>query len=168
MSTKKIAETSHVRCVKDIRLSVVAERREREDLADYVRRVRSEKRLSLKDVEGLSGGGISKGYVGHIENRHVLGSAVTPQKLSSLAKGLGVPEDEVFDVARGKTRVTEADLSDDEEIAALFFEYKEMSDEDKQELRAVMEMVRQEIRRRKQAGELVSQRKARAKASKRR
>jgi transcriptional regulator with XRE-family HTH domain len=77
-------------------------RAENEDLANFVRRNRNEKRLSLRDVEINSGGTISKGYVGQIENRTVLGQAVTPQKLAALAKGLRVSEDEVFAVARGK------------------------------------------------------------------
>lgn len=135
-----------------------------ETLADYVRRVRDEKRLSLADVSQLSGGQITRSHISRIENGEL--TNVGLDKLRALAKGLGVTEDEVFSVARGVKPVTEHDLADDEQIAALFYEYKNLTDEDKEELRTVMEMVRQEIRRRKQAGELVSQRKARAKASK--
>lgn len=83
-------------------LVVAARRAEVEDLADFVRRTRHEKSLSLRAVEIGSSGAISKGYVGQIENRTVLGHSVTPQKLSALAKGLGVSEDEIFAVARGK------------------------------------------------------------------
>lgn len=81
---------------------VTAGRAELEDLADFVRRTRHEKNLSLRAVEENSGGAISKGYVGQIENRAVLGHSVTPQKLSALSKGLQVSEDEIFAVARGK------------------------------------------------------------------
>ena len=73
-----------------------------EDLADYVRRVRAEKGFSLNDVEVNSGNRISKGYVGQIENRQVLGDNITPQKLKGLARGLRVDEDDIFDLARGK------------------------------------------------------------------
>src|SRR5919206_2156312 len=85
-------------------LSAVNNRqRQIEDLADYLRRVRNEKGMSQRDVEIKSGNRISKGYIGQIENREVLGHSVTPQKLQALAVGLGVSEDEVFAVARGKS-----------------------------------------------------------------
>lgn len=71
------------------------------DFADYVRDIRDEKGLSLKDVEIRSGGTITRGYVSQIENRQVLGENVTPRKLKSLAKGLGVSEDELFAMVRG-------------------------------------------------------------------
>lgn len=88
---------------RNISLFVVNNGRpEIEDLADYVRRTRSEKEMSLRDVEVRSGHSISKGYVGQIENRVVLGQSVTPQKLRALARGLGVSEDEIFAIARGK------------------------------------------------------------------
>lgn len=74
-----------------------------EDFADYVRRLRSTKGLSLVEVEKRSGERISRGYVSQIENRHVLSTRVTPDKLRALAMGLGVAEDEVFARARGKT-----------------------------------------------------------------
>lgn len=131
-----------------------------ETLADYVRRVRNEKRLSLADVHvqaKRAGLAIGKTHINRIENGFIEPSSVTPGKLRALAAGLGIPEDEIFDVARGKLKVTEADLADDEQIAALFYEYKELTEEDKQELRTTMEIVRQEIRRRRAAGELASQ-----------
>lgn len=74
-----------------------------EELADYVKRLRFEKGLSQREVEVKSGNRISKGYIGQIENREVLGHSVTPQKLQALAVGLGVSEDEIFAVARGKS-----------------------------------------------------------------
>jgi transcriptional regulator with XRE-family HTH domain len=77
--------------------------RQIEDLADYLRRVRNEKGMSQRDVEIKSGNRISKGYIGQIENREVLGHSVTPQKLQALAVGLGISEDEIFAVARGKS-----------------------------------------------------------------
>jgi transcriptional regulator with XRE-family HTH domain len=78
----------------------VVETQEQERLADYVRRVRSAKGLSLSKVEKNSQGEIDGSYVNRIENDLVRN--VTPEKLRALAKGLGVPEDEIFDVARGK------------------------------------------------------------------
>lgn len=135
-------------------------------LADFVREKMDEQNLSTYDVERRSGGAITHGSVWNILNQRV--KDVKAGTLRALAKGLGVSEEEVFDAARGKEPVKDSGLESDNELAALFYEYKELADDDKEELRAVMEMVRQEIRRRKQAGELVSQRKAREKASKRR
>jgi transcriptional regulator with XRE-family HTH domain len=88
---------------RDISLSGVNNGREHvEDLAEFVQRVRREKGLSQRDVETKSERGISKGYIGQIENREVLADSVTPQKLRALARGLGVSEDEIFAIARGK------------------------------------------------------------------
>lgn len=71
-----------------------------EKLADFVRRTRNEKRLSTPDVERLSNFRITDGYVSRIENNGV--KNVSPEKLSALAKGLGVTEEELFAVVRGK------------------------------------------------------------------
>lgn len=72
---------------------------EREELSHYVRRIMRERNLTLRDVELMSGGGITDGYVGGI----ISGRAknLTVGKLKALALGLGVAEDEVFCVARG-------------------------------------------------------------------
>lgn len=75
--------------------------RERETLADYVRRVREEKDLSLNQVRVRSGYQIANSYISRIENGEV--TNVGLDKLRSLAKGLGVTEEEIFAVARGKT-----------------------------------------------------------------
>ncbi|MDQ1610308.1 MAG: hypothetical protein QOG00_239 [Pyrinomonadaceae bacterium] len=119
----------------------------KEDLSDYVKRIRFEKGLSQRDVEIKSGGEISKGYIGQIENRTVLGHSVTPQKLQALSVGLGVGEDEIFAVARGKT-LNSAE-SFDSEIAVLFKGFDELSDEDKLELLATVKMLANEVQRRR-------------------
>ncbi len=80
-----------------------------EDLSQYVKRVMGEKKLSLRDVQKGSGDRITQGYVGAI----VKGAYANPsiQKLKALARGLGVDEEEVFQVARGVTRTQkESDL----------------------------------------------------------
>jgi transcriptional regulator with XRE-family HTH domain len=70
-----------------------------ESLAQYVKRVMKEKRLSLNDVELMSGRRITDAYVGSI----ITGRAknLTVEKLQALARGLGVDEEDVFCVARG-------------------------------------------------------------------
>lgn len=74
-----------------------------ETLGEYVKRVRAEKGLSLTDVQKRSGNQIANSYVSRIENGIADAHGVTPKKLQALAKGLGVSEDEIFAVARGKS-----------------------------------------------------------------
>ena len=77
------------------------------DLAKYIARVLKEKRLSLHDVQVMSGWKITDAYVGSI----IRGRASNPsvEKLQALALGLGVNEDEVFRVARGLTETGDRD-----------------------------------------------------------
>jgi transcriptional regulator with XRE-family HTH domain len=148
MSTKILDESSPISFDGNISLSVVQNGRPiKEDLADYVRRVRNEKGLSLRDVEVKSGGGISKGYVGQIENRDVLGQSVTPHKLQALAVGLGVSEDEIFAVARGKS-LSQPEVFDSE-IYVMFRGFDELSDEDKADLLGTIRMLAAEVQRRR-------------------
>ena len=70
-----------------------------EDLSRYVRRILAEKRLSFRDVQRDSGGGITQGYVGAIVNGRYVNPSV--EKLKALARGLGESEERVFRVARG-------------------------------------------------------------------
>lgn len=80
---------------------VVNKERQPESLGDYVQRIRNERNLSLMDVSRRSGGLIANAHISRIENGWV--KSVGIEKLRALAKGLGVPEDEIFAVARGKT-----------------------------------------------------------------
>jgi transcriptional regulator with XRE-family HTH domain len=130
---------------------VNSRRRENEDLADYVQRVRREKGLSQRDVEAKSGGGISKGYIGQIENRDVLGQSVTPKKLQALARGLEEPEENVFAYARGLAQNGEP-KEFEEEIAVMFHGWKDASPEDRQVTLEAIRMIAvgfQQRRRRK-------------------
>ena len=112
-----------------------------------MRRVRNEKGMSQRDVEIKSGNRISKGYIGQIENREVLGHSVTPQKLQALAVGLGVSEDEVFAVARGKSLAIPEVF--DSEIYVMFRGFDELSDEDKADLLGTIRMLAAEVQRRR-------------------
>jgi transcriptional regulator with XRE-family HTH domain len=108
---------------------------QRENLADYVRRMRvQEKKFSLTDVERNSGGDIDASYVNRIENGLV--TNVTPDKLRALAKGLQVFEDEIFAVARGKSIID--DPTYDEQRLLGFF--RTLSTEWKDELLAYAEL----------------------------
>lgn len=81
-----------------------------EDLADYVRRIINERDLTLRQIEERSGGAITHGYVSKILSRAVTNLSV--DKLKALAKGLGIPGEEVFAVVRGET--TSGELAFDE------------------------------------------------------
>src|SRR5258705_13808435 len=70
-----------------------------EDLSRYVRRILAEKRLSFRDVQRASSGGITQGYVGALVNGRYANPSV--EKLKALARGLGESEETVFRVARG-------------------------------------------------------------------
>lgn len=72
-----------------------------ESLADYVREVRNEKGYSLATVSTRSGGRIGKTHINRIENGYTTNPS--PMMLSALAQGLGVLEEEIFAVARGKS-----------------------------------------------------------------
>lgn len=125
-----------------------------ETLADFVRRVREEKRLSLNDVQQQSGNKIANSYVSRIENGIV--TNVTPQKLSALAKGLGVSEDEVFAVARGKAIAYEDPL----DLRSLFDGWEEATQEERaatlDDLRMIAERFQRRLKeRRKEAAAAV-------------
>jgi transcriptional regulator with XRE-family HTH domain len=75
-------------------------------LADYVRRIRNEKDLSLAQICAGSRGQISKTHINRIENGTV--NRVSLIKLRALALGLDVPEDDLIAVAQGKLPLTDA------------------------------------------------------------
>ena len=71
----------------------------RRDLGEFVKRVMKLKGLTQKDVQRMSGGRITDGYVASI----AVGRACNPSvdKIKALADGLGVDVDELFHVACG-------------------------------------------------------------------
>ena len=103
-----------------------------ETLKDYVRRVRAAKNLSAVDVESRSLNNISDAYVLQIESG--VARNPSPEKLKALAKGLGVPEDEVFRVARGQP----AEPSNVYEIMAQTFGGGSLSNADWYEIESVI------------------------------
>lgn len=101
----------------------------------------------------------SKQYISNLERNSphpVTGAPPQPsvEIVDNLAKALGVPLSEARLAAGYAPPENEMDSKElqESEIAALFYEYNELSEGDKKELRTVMEVVRQEIRRRKKAG----------------
>ena len=76
-----------------------------ENLSRYVRRILAEKRLSFRDVQRASAGGITQGYVGALVKGRYANPSV--EKLKALARGLGENEEIVFRVARGLSQNSE-------------------------------------------------------------
>lgn len=110
--------------------------RERETLADYVRRVREEKELSLNQVRVRSGYQIANSYISRIENGEV--TNVGLDKLRSLAKGLNVSEEEIFAVARGKS-LNEIE-SVDAEMALFASRVKKLTPQQKRDFKVAWQM----------------------------
>ena len=97
-----------------------------ETLAEYVRRTRLERGLSCMDVQQRSaraGKKIVASYVNRIENG--IAGRVSNDRLLALAHGLGVPEEELLDVARG---VKPKSKGDAEEVR-LVARFRELSPE---------------------------------------
>src|SRR5258705_13704207 len=69
------------------------------ELGEYVKRVMKLKGLTQKDVQRLSGGKITDGYVASITTGRARNLSV--DKIAALAEGLGVDTDELFHIACG-------------------------------------------------------------------
>jgi transcriptional regulator with XRE-family HTH domain len=74
-----------------------------ETLAAFIYRIRTEKHLTLRDVEHRSanghGVGITHNYVLHIEQGRTRNPS--PKKIHSLARGLGITPEELFAAVQG-------------------------------------------------------------------
>lgn len=132
--------------IENNKVSVVNKKRD-ESLSDFVRRVRNEKGYSLDKVQQLSLNSINASYVSRIENGQVLQESITAKKLRALAKGLGVPEEEIFAVARGKTLNTEEAFTG--EFGVLFKAFHDLSPTDQAEVMATVRMLAAEVERRR-------------------
>ncbi len=71
-----------------------------QSLANYVSRIMIEKKLTSYEIEQRSNKQINQSYVVKIKNNNI--TNVSPVKLKALAKGLGVSEEEIFSIIRGK------------------------------------------------------------------
>ena len=101
----KIPAQSYVGCERQPVVKTL-----QEQLADYVRRVIAEKELNYREVARRSGGLISHSTVYDIINER--NKNVSTKTLQGLAKGLGVSEDELFAVARGKSESGDLQLNE--------------------------------------------------------
>ena len=79
------------------------------ELGEYVKRVMKLKGLTQKDVQRMSGGRITDGYVASITTGRAKNLSV--DKLRALADGLGVDTDELFHVACGLRGLDDSGVS---------------------------------------------------------
>lgn len=112
-----------------------------ETLAQFVARLMFEKKLTSYDIEQRSGGNIGQATVIKIKN----GRSTNPTKrtLLNLAKGLGVPYADVFNIATGNP------VSDsvDDRLENLSLKFSGLPDDKKQELDPLIAMMDREIDR---------------------
>jgi transcriptional regulator with XRE-family HTH domain len=113
----------------------------RENLEQYVRRILQEKGLTFADVHRRAGGEISKGYVCDIS--HGSTASLTVRKLQALARGLDVPEDDLFAIARG-VAADENGFSASR-FATIFARYRELPEADRREVEVLLEALAREI-----------------------
>jgi transcriptional regulator with XRE-family HTH domain len=107
-----------------------------EGFADFVRRTRKLKNLSLADVSNQSanfGKRISASYINRIENN--LTRRPTADRLAALANGLGIPAPELVARAMG---VSPSGKSGDE--LYLVTRFRELSPERKSDVLAIVDM----------------------------
>lgn len=114
-----------------------------ESLPDYLRRVWKEKGISSYEVERRSNFTISQSYAARIRNGHIANPSAT--KLKALAKGMGVPESELFAVARG-VKSDQIEIVNDR-LLSIAFEYEGMPKKKKQKADYMIEMLEREIKR---------------------
>lgn len=110
-------------------------------LAEFVQAKISEKGLNYRETARRSRGLISYTTVSDVVNGRNLNPSL--RTLRGLAYGLGVSEQEIVSISKGKS------LDFDELVALLPYEYEELSEEQKKEIRPTLEMVINDIRRRK-------------------
>lgn len=120
---------------------------EEETLGSYVRLKLIEKDLTTRDVQERSAAGgekITQSYVSQI----VSGTAknLTLTKLRALARGLGVPIEEVISRAYGETGRNDLTFAQSR-FADVYYKFEELSDESKQKVLYLLEILDSEVER---------------------
>lgn len=137
MSTLKWDKTAASTAIPCGRWFVVEKGRiSRETLADYVRRVRDKNGWSLVEVSRRAGGAIGRTHINRIENGFATNPS--PRKLRALARGLGVPEEELEAVVAGRTPAKKGDA---DEMQLLFY-FRDLSPTEKEGALRIMEALR--------------------------
>jgi transcriptional regulator with XRE-family HTH domain len=119
----------------------------RETLSDYVRLKLIENNLTTREVQERSvsaGEKITQSYVSQI----VSGTAknLTLSKLRALARGLGVPIEEVISRAYGETYQDDLAFAESR-FADVYYKFEELRDEHKQHVIYLLDILDREIER---------------------
>lgn len=112
-------------------------------LAEFVKRVRLEKKLSLSDVEARSKGGITNGYISKIENNQA--GQVTLPRLRALALGLGVSEEQVISIATGSVKPSDDHDFIESMYYMLYEKSKSATPEKKEFIKNILRMIDREL-----------------------
>jgi transcriptional regulator with XRE-family HTH domain len=115
----------------------------KESFADWLRRILKEKNLTHKDVERLCNKQITASTVNKIINQDM--ENLTAFTIKALGEGIGEPPQEIFNRIIGNP----TKISEDPVLAALFYKYGQLSQHDKEELSSLLEVVDNEIERRR-------------------
>lgn len=115
----------------------------KESFSDYIRRTLKEKGLTHKDVERLCNGEITASTVNKIINQGM--ENLTAQTIVALAKGIGETPESIFKRIIGNSNIAEPAP----DIAALFYKYGQLTEEDRDELKSLLEVVDNEIERKR-------------------
>ena len=119
-----------------------------ETFAEFVKRTREEKRLSLNDVAANSrrkGRGISNAYVSKIENGQQ--TNITPRMLRALADGLALDHDLLEARYKGYDPEARRDIRE-ALLNAMLYDFEKLNDEDQKYLWPYLEMVYRQIKER--------------------
>ena len=120
-------------------------------LSEFIQRILSEENLTLRQlVERAEQKGfkITQSYISQILNG--TSNNVTIEKLQALAAGLNRPEEELFDVARG-AKTKKGDRSHlDATISSLLVKFRQLRDQDKNEINILLKALDREIEERLQ------------------
>lgn len=122
----------------------------RESFGEFVTRVLHEKNLSLSDVERRSEKAISDSYLSYIIQEK--GRNLTLSKLKALALGLGVSEVMILNAACGIPLI-DATESPGREFAHVMYQYDQLSEPDKTDLKPILQLLFREIERRLHSSE---------------
>ena len=107
-----------------------------ESLGDFIRRVRAQKGLSLADVErqsGRLGRRVAASYINRIENG--IKRRVSTDRLRAIARGLGIPEEELAAVEAGRF----PSKREDAEELRLLMKFRELPEERKADVLRIIE-----------------------------
>lgn len=121
--------------------------KEKETLAEYVERVRLEKKMSYANVADNSQGGIGRTHVYRIAKGEV--KRPSAKMLQGLAKGLGVNEEELFLIARGKSPDGDPGF-EKSEFFLLWKDYEKLSPQKKRDFKVYWNMAKDGMNRVKQ------------------